>query len=64
MKRHSDTATISLDPREEEILDLTLQIMVEEDRGVPEAAGLALAALPNPDPEFVRWLSNGQHELP
>ena len=56
MKRHPDR-TISLAYPEEEILDLTLELVANEGMDITEAARHALCALPNPDPDFVLWLS-------
>jgi hypothetical protein len=58
MQRHSDQ-TIDLDRTEKPILDLMLQMVAEEGMDVETAAEHALLALPDPDPQFVSWLSQG-----
>jgi hypothetical protein len=49
-------AVRELNPKEAEILDLSLEIIAEGHSGA-DATRWALAALPNPDPEFVTWLA-------
>lgn len=56
MKRHPDR-TVSLSAVEQEIASLYVQLVADENMGIEEAARHALSALPNPDPEFVLWLS-------
>lgn len=59
MHEHQDhLGGVTLSERENEITDLFLQI-VQEGFGVTEAARAALSALPDPDPLFVIWLSQG-----
>jgi hypothetical protein len=50
---------VMLNLAEHEITDLALQLVVEEDMDMAEAARHALCALPHPDPLFVRWLTQG-----
>jgi hypothetical protein len=59
MQRHSDpSGGVTLSPREHEITDLYLQIVTEHpDLTLREAALAALSALPEPDPDFVAWLT-------
>ena len=47
---------VRLTGQEEELLRLR-QDIVREDFTQSEAASLALAALPNPDPDFVAWFT-------
>ena len=61
MRTHSPTGGVILDQREHEITDLFLQIVVENsDMSLTQAARHALQAIPHPDPEFVKWLLQGQ----
>jgi len=61
MQRHNDPpGGITLDPSEQELVDLFLQIVVEEDIGNHSAARYVLSAVPHPDPEFVEWLLQGE----
>jgi len=50
---------VMLNDKEHEITDLFLQLILEEDMDIPEAAEHALTALPHPDPLFVYWLGQG-----
>jgi hypothetical protein len=50
---------VTLSDKEHEITDLFLMLVLEEEMEIEEAAGHALCALPNPDPLFVHWLSQG-----
>jgi hypothetical protein len=50
---------VALNDKEHEITDLFLQLVLEEQMEIPDAARTALTALPHPDPLFVTWLSQG-----
>lgn len=59
MYEHRDEhGGVTLSEREREITDLFLQIVIE-GYDITEAARAALSALPDPDPRFVAWLSQG-----
>jgi hypothetical protein len=58
-RRNDIEGGLTLSLREHEITDLFLLIMLEEGFDVPTSARYALSALPDPDPEFVQWLTQG-----
>jgi hypothetical protein len=61
MQRHSDPpGGITLTEREEELVQLYLQMVVEDDIGTHTAARYVLSAVPHPDPDFVEWLLQGE----